>query len=344
MKDIIDVSPEIKSEIDKLSAELNYGFDKQIPYSNRYLSIRNKIARNSDVGLKPFGKSLDQFKIGDIVGSVSRNTDITSYKILDITPTEVKMIGLSYMFPKAEYENIKALGNHWELINPKQPIMKNYENDKVMRYKSIGDNPAKFKVDDVIVDNRGVQYRVVNPDKKGMALLENLSDTYRKGEIEEWNAHSNPQFKLVKSGSSEKKVSQLPVNEDALKKKAFELAKSLIRSNVLRGDDYSWVKGTYAGKVTPDGWVQIGGSKNGKNIGNDKILVQKLKDKEVNIVFPLKEVWDAILKEKETPKSKTTNKDLQDALAGAKAYLKYATGKEQSDIKAYIRGLEILLK
>jgi len=58
-----------------------------------------------------------------------------------------------------------------------------------------------------------------------------------------------------------------------------------------------------------------------------------------------KEISESNLKliseKKETKKSE---KDLKDALAGAKAYLKYATGKEKKDIQAYIRGLEILLK
>jgi hypothetical protein len=49
-------------------------------------------------------------------------------------------------------------------------------------------------------------------------------------------------------------------------------------------------------------------------------------------------------KTKEEKSSQLNVKDIKDALAGAEAYLKYATGTEVSDIIVYIRGLKILLK
>jgi hypothetical protein len=57
------------------------------------------------------------------------------------------------------------------------------------------------------------------------------------------------------------------------------------------------------------------------------------------------ELIDKLFKNsKQEPKASSGKKDIEDALTGAKAYLKYAKDTEKSDIKAYIRGLEILLK
>jgi hypothetical protein len=55
------------------------------------------------------------------------------------------------------------------------------------------------------------------------------------------------------------------------------------------------------------------------------------------------QIFNTEEKKIEKPKEISTQ-ELKDALAGAKAFLKYSTGKEKRDMEAYIRGLEILLK
>lgn len=200
---INDVSPEIQKEIDEFSKQLGKTYDKKIPYSDRYISLRTALARQNLASLEElYGKELNNknFKIGDIVGSVHRNSDITSYKILDLTPVAVKMVSLSHANPKSEHQRIQSLGSHWELINPKQSLKKLF--DKVKEkpkdktdttYKKIGDNPSKFDIGDIIVDALGREWKVIDPDKRGMSILQDL----KTNSIQELNAHANPQFKLV---------------------------------------------------------------------------------------------------------------------------------------------------
>jgi hypothetical protein len=129
-------------------------------------------------------------------------------------------------------------------------------------------------------------------------------------------------------------------------------AKSLIAVDVIRGYSISMIKSGSAGRVNDTGWVSVGGYVNGKNITSNKILVHKFKGKTVQEIFSLQELYNEIKKETSdlpettVKKEKPTNtkKNIEDALTGAKAYLKYAKDTEKSDIKAYIRGLEILLK
>jgi hypothetical protein len=152
-----------------------------------------------------FGKSLNEFNEGDIVGSVHRNSDITKYKILDITPFEVKIISLSHAFPKAEYQRTKELGEHWELIEPKKSLQEVFkilkEKTPLMpenKNKEIGQNPIKFNIGDIIESIYNKQkYKVIDPDKKGISKLLNLESNV----VQDFNSTSNPHFKLVKKSS-----------------------------------------------------------------------------------------------------------------------------------------------
>ena len=206
MQNVYDVNPFLKEEIDKIASELNYQFDKKISYSNRYLSLRANIMRKINKSTEDyFGKSLNEFNEGDIVGSVHRNSDITKYKILDITPFEVKIISLSHAFPKAEYQRTKELGEHWELIDPKKSLQEVFkilkEKTPLMpenKNKEIGQNPIKFNIGDIIESIYNKQkYKVIDPDKKGIAKLLNLESNV----VQDFNSTSNPHFKLVKKSS-----------------------------------------------------------------------------------------------------------------------------------------------
>jgi hypothetical protein len=206
MQNVYDVNPFLKEEIDKIASELNYQFDKKISYSNRYLSLRANIMRKINKSTEDyFGKSLNEFNEGDIVGSVHRNSDITKYKILDITPFEVKIISLSHAFPKAEYQRTKELGEHWELIEPKKSLQEVFkilkEKTPLMpenKNKEIGQNPIKFNIGDIIESIYNKQkYKVIDPDKKGIAKLLNLESNV----VQDFNSTSNPHFKLVKKSS-----------------------------------------------------------------------------------------------------------------------------------------------
>jgi hypothetical protein len=73
-----------------------------------------------------------------------------------------------------------------------------------------------------------------------------------------------------------------------------------------------------------------------KNINNPNYSHYNRK----NVEKIIKELEDKL----QEPKASSSKKDIKDALAGAKAFLKYSTGKEKRDMEAYIRGLEILLK
>jgi len=206
MQNVYDVNPFLKEEIDKIASELNYQFDKKIAYSNRYLSLRANIMRKINKSTEDyFGKSLNEFNQGDIVGSVHRNSDITKYKILDITPFEVKIISLSHAFPKAEYQRTKELGEHWELIEPKKSLQEVFkilkEKTPLMpenKNKEIGQNPIKFNIGDIIESIYNKQkYKVIDPDKKGISKLLNLESNV----VQDFNSTSNPHFKLVKKSS-----------------------------------------------------------------------------------------------------------------------------------------------
>lgn len=73
-----------------------------------------------------------------------------------------------------------------------------------------------------------------------------------------------------------------------------EVAINLIRTYVERGDDLKSLTSGQMGKFGYNYSAQIGGYINGKKYANDKILVLKIKQKEINEVFSLKEIFNEI--------------------------------------------------
>lgn len=206
----------------------------------------------------------------------------------------------------------------------------------------------------------GSMARAFTPTKENAELI---AKTYRdKGykTIIEYNVNPTEKKPDGTTKSSEVKMSEPKMTKEKYFDKYLKeltprnVAKRLIYVYVLRGDTLSSLKSSMMGSGSKEHSSSIGGYLNGKNIGTDKIIVQDINNKVINEIFSLKEIYNEILEEATTNlkteakpiKNKPTNakKDLEDALAGAKAYLKYAKDNEKTNIKSYIRGLEILLK
>lgn len=80
-----------------------------------------------------------------------------------------------------------------------------------------------------------------------------------------------------------------------------ELAISLIKPYVLRGDDPEWITSGYMGMAIDGYSVSIGGYCNGKFIGNDKIIVTEFENQETAIMFSFQELYDEIKSRQSQP-------------------------------------------
>ena len=80
---------------------------------------------------------------------------------------------------------------------------------------------------------------------------------------------------------------------------AREAAKDLIRSYVERGDTVDQLARGRTGSYSDEYCAQIGGYVDGKNIGNQKIIVRKVKNKkfEPPEIFSLQKIFDEIKNE-----------------------------------------------
>lgn len=73
-----------------------------------------------------------------------------------------------------------------------------------------------------------------------------------------------------------------------------QAAIKLIEHYVLRGDSIEDLRHGQMGCLGKDFSAEIGGFMGAKAYGPDKILVHRVKDKEVNKVFSLKKIFDFI--------------------------------------------------
>ena len=97
---------------------------------------------------------------------------------------------------------------------------------------------------------------------------------------------------------------EVPTTED--RAKAREAAKNMIKGYVERGDSLKNLARSYLGVGGGDYSAGIGGYADGKNIGPNKIHVDKIGDKELNPpeIFSLKELFDEIKSEQLLAKQK----------------------------------------
>ncbi len=79
-----------------------------------------------------------------------------------------------------------------------------------------------------------------------------------------------------------------------------EAARELIKFYVLRGDSLESLKRGQLGHYSSDSYnAQIGGYANEKRVSTDKIIVKKIKDKELkpHEIFSLKAIFEEIKKD-----------------------------------------------
>ena len=74
-----------------------------------------------------------------------------------------------------------------------------------------------------------------------------------------------------------------------------EAAIDLIKVYVLRGETIAQLKASQQGALLTGYHASIGGFINNKKYNTDHIIVYKVDDKEVNMIFKLKDIYDSIL-------------------------------------------------
>lgn len=229
LKEVPAISEEIKNEI--LFFENKFGIiNKEKKSQNfwdaRYVHMRRKLFPDYVQAEKTFGFPLSKFKVGDIVGGIGRNSDSSRYAILELTNDKAFL--LPYNFASPTIYTFLPNQSHWELIEPKQSLLTTAQQKKefnefmfgkdFMKSKDKGalkeykepmpasthlKNPSEFNVGDLI-EYAGVLYEVKTPKTKdNFSLLINKSDTYRKGDIQEFaNTEHTKVFKLVTKKSA----------------------------------------------------------------------------------------------------------------------------------------------
>ncbi len=102
--------------------------------------------------------------------------------------------------------------------------------------------------------------------------------------LKEWSAN------LIEQGFTKRQVEEITPEVAARK---------LIENYVTRGDSFQSIKSGSIGTYTDDFHASVGGYVNGKNVGNDKIIVYKVNGKELETpaIISLKDMFDKIKKE-----------------------------------------------
>jgi len=85
------------------------------------------------------------------------------------------------------------------------------------------------------------------------------------------------------------------------KRTPLELAKDLIRIDVLRKETIQQIRSGQQGSGGPGYYMSVGGCMNDKKIPTDKIIVIEAQGKEVNKIFSLREIYNLIEKELNQP-------------------------------------------
>ena len=272
---IPEMSEQIKNEV--MFVEKQFGIDYKdkkylTKWDIRYIEARRKLFPKTEMKEGLYGKPLSSFNVGDIVGTTARNYDGNRYVILEVSKDKAYLLPYDYANPTIS--DAKADQSHWELIEPKQSLlttaqqkkefnefmfgnkfMKSKDKGAIKEYpvstpvSKSGKNPSEFNVGDII-EYAGVTYEVKNPKTKdNFSLLINLSDTYRKGDIDEFaNTEHTKVFKLVSKSkpSSNKKPSSVQsrrLTKDEAEEKSLamkeELRNYLSKNNA---DNYSRAK------------------------------------------------------------------------------------------------------
>lgn len=135
-KSLPELTDMIKDQIMLVEKENNYSFDKksQSQWGVRYLTARKKLYPDWKEMEKVYGKPLSSFKVGDIVGTLGRNSDNDRYVILEVTKDMAYILPYDYDDPKVA--SISFDGRNWELIEPKQDLIagaKIYPETKVIK-------------------------------------------------------------------------------------------------------------------------------------------------------------------------------------------------------------------
>ena len=197
-----EMDQKMKNQIELLEKNYNLKYDKKLmsDWGMRYIELRRKIYPNWQDVDKYFGKKIGNFKVGDVIGSLARNTDTDRCVVLEITNGKVYVIPYNYAYPKIREYDLSAGG--WELIEPKQNLLVvdvTKKQPTSTQVSKSGKNPSEFNVGDIIENNTGVKYQVKTPKTKdNFSQLINLTDQFRKGEIDEWaNTEHTKIFKLV---------------------------------------------------------------------------------------------------------------------------------------------------
>ena len=369
---IPEMSEQIKNEV--LFVEKQFGIDyKDKKYSTkwdiRYIEARRKLFPKTEMKEGLYGKPLSSFNVGDIVGTTARNYDGNRYVILEVSKDKAYLLPYDYANPTIS--DAKADQSHWELIEPKQSLlttaqqkkefnefmfgnkfMKSKDKGAIKEYpvstpvSKSGKNPSEFNVGDII-EYAGVTYEVKNPKTKdNFSLLINLSDTYRKGDIDEFaNTEHTKVFKLVsKKSPNLSKVSVSKPVATMLGTGKVSPASAHIQSlNKLQAEFLSTnTKAERKSQIEALIKIYVGKLKNLQN--DPEIKSSSAWEKSVKNAISSSEL---VLKSK--PKEET--KELEQAIKGLEVYLKnFGSVKEHSaftewqNLKVAIKGLKALLK
>ena len=202
-----------------------------------------------------------------------------------------------------------------------------------------------FEVGDVI-DTHGKSNMVGDAT---VISIEKRSIRFKDSEGKEYAAFDlSTAKKLLQAGEwslkegGEKKQKEKPIAKKREIKTARDAAIDLIRAYVERGDTIESLKAGQQGTFGEEYSAQIGGYVNGKNVGNNKILVSKLHGKELAKpeIFSLKELYDEIKKGKKTQKEQKITKDIMDERANALFVKRHGQEAYDEGVKEGAFGLE----
>jgi hypothetical protein len=352
-KPLPEVSEIIKDQIMLVEKQFNIKIEKKLQseWDVRYISARRKLYPDWKEMEKMYGKPLSAFKVGDIVGTLGRNSDDDRYVILELTNDMAYILPYNFAYPNVS--EIPFDGTNWELIEPKQDLIagaKTYPKTEVVKpvakSSSTGKNPSEFNIGDLI-ENAGVLYSVKTPKTKdNFTVLEIWNDPYRFGSTTEFaNTKYTKSFSLVAKKSDletweqiEKIKTQSPAYNTIIyymhQVKMYESAKDNNRPLDVVSEKVRTLQSKLLEfKATPEIQQNI--------IWKDQVDTALKYEKQM---------VDRINKKSASQSKPVSNKsnedsELKDAIRGLEAFMRTSNKpSEKSQLTQAIKGLKALLK
>lgn len=188
----------------------------------------------------------------------------------------------------------------------KAEIIRNAEGDKIAEISTVKYDDGKVGVSlDISVDDNNLNMPF-SPTENFASEKEAVD--HAKDVIKTWAKENELSVEGINELLDQKQeIKSNEVVKEKVKKDDSTtpegVAKDLIRAYVERGDTIESLRLGQMGFAGDGTMVSIGGYVDGKKIGTDKIVIEKIGGKVVNKVIPLKQIFDQIKSEKTEAKS-----------------------------------------